>query len=374
MSHVPLVRWYASLASYGVPQAAAPIAFALVALPLTGDANSGAAMVLGFTAAQLIGAVPLARLGRHFHAISYLKLLLLIRALALGAIAAFAAMGAPFVTLVIAAAVAGLVNGAAFGFLRAVLNHLVATGKLPRALGLAATVNEVIFVTSPLLASGLGAVSPVLAVAALTLIGAAPLLLLPTMPRPAPVGSATSAGRILSPTILLWLFAATALYAAVGAVEIAAVALAVNFGYTPELGFIFPVALCIAAVAGGVWVTTRNRRPSRHMVIVYLCLVTLGASLIAWNHSIAVTLPAAALVGFFLPLLSTYFQLVLDELAPPQRKAEVFALLRNATALGVITISLALTLCSLTTTLVIAAALVLTATLTVITAALRNSI
>jgi len=47
-----------------VPQAAGSIAFALVALPPTGNPPSGAALVLTATVAQVLGAVPLARLSR----------------------------------------------------------------------------------------------------------------------------------------------------------------------------------------------------------------------------------------------------------------------------------------------------------------------
>src|SRR5205809_5822423 len=61
----PLVRWFISSATLGVPQAAGPIAFALVALSLTGDTSGGAAMILAMTLAQVVGAIPIARLGRN---------------------------------------------------------------------------------------------------------------------------------------------------------------------------------------------------------------------------------------------------------------------------------------------------------------------
>ena len=61
-----LLRWFGSYGTFAVPQAAAPIAFSLIALPLTGSAASGAAMMLAMTIAQVLGAVPLSRLGRRF--------------------------------------------------------------------------------------------------------------------------------------------------------------------------------------------------------------------------------------------------------------------------------------------------------------------
>ncbi|WP_210184278.1 hypothetical protein [Bosea robiniae] len=40
-SAAPLVRWFISSATLTVPQAAGPVAFALVALALTGDTSGG---------------------------------------------------------------------------------------------------------------------------------------------------------------------------------------------------------------------------------------------------------------------------------------------------------------------------------------------
>lgn len=366
MLNTGLIRWYSSFGSFSIPQAAAPIAFSLIVLPLTGDAGDGAALILAMTLSQLLGSVPLARLARGRNLVRYLKLLLLVRTLALAAVALLAAAGSAFIWLVIAAGVAGLVNGAAYGLHRSVLNHFVAPGRLPRALGIAATINELVFVSAPVLASVLGAVSPVMSLALLTLLGAAPLVLLPHIPSTADVpDSLTAKGRVITPAISLWLLCAAATSSTVAAVEISAVAMAINFGLSPNLGFMFPVALCIGSVAGGVWVSLRNRRPSGNMVLGYLALSTLGTGLIMWNHSLAVTMGGAVVVGFLLPLLATHYQLVLDDLAPPERRPEVFALLRNATAIGVVVISLTLTFWSLAVALATAGALILIATLAV---------
>ncbi|WP_245822507.1 MFS transporter [Brachybacterium avium] len=167
----PLLRWFASYGSFTVPQAAAPIAFSLIALPLTGDAASGAAMMLAMTLAQVLGAVPITRFGRRFSPIPLLRVLIGLRTLALVGIALLAGLGAPFPLVVAGAALAGLVNGAAYGNLRAVLNHLVPAGRLPRALGIAATLNEVVFVSSPVLAAALGSFSPQAAAWAMVVLG-----------------------------------------------------------------------------------------------------------------------------------------------------------------------------------------------------------
>src|SRR5690625_2807729 len=167
-----LLRWFVSYGSFTVPQAAAPIAFALIALPLTGVPSSGAAMMLAMTLAQVVGAVPVTRFGRRFAPIPFLRALIGVRTVALAAVAVLAGLGAPFSLLVASAAAAGLVNGAAFGHLRAVLNHLVSAGRMPRALGIAATLNEVTFAAAPVIASGLGALSPQAAIWAMVVLGA----------------------------------------------------------------------------------------------------------------------------------------------------------------------------------------------------------
>ncbi|WP_181010427.1 hypothetical protein [Streptomyces sp. SM14] len=77
------------------------------------------------------------------------------------------------------------------------------------------------------------------------------------------------------------------------------------------------------------------------------------------------TLLGAAAVGFFLPPLGTYFSLVLDQLAPAHRRAEVFALMRTANALGVIAISGLLAITGITAALSGSALLMAVATLLV---------
>ncbi len=373
LPRTPLIRWHLAYGTFGVPQAAGPIAFALIALPLTGDPNSGAAIVLAMTIAQVIGAVPVARLGRDRNAVAYLRLLVGIRMLALAAIAGLAAAKAPFAWLLVAAALGGLVNGAAFGYLRAVLNHLVVPAQLPRALGIAATLSEFTFVAAPVLASVLGTLDPVFALLALGLLGTAPMLLVPHVPTaqalPPPAGHSSS---LLRPQILLWLGCTMANSAVVSSIEIGAVSLALDYGFPPAMGFIFTVALCAASVAGGVWVSVRNRMPPQSHVVVYLALMTSGAGVIAAQLSVAATLAGAVVVGCVMAPLSTYYALRLDALSPPHRKPELFALSRTANAGGIILTSAALSLTSLGATQAIATALILAAAVAVALASRRN--
>jgi hypothetical protein len=369
----PLLRWSISSATLGFPQAAGPIAFALVALSLTGDARGGAAMILAMTLAQVVGAIPLTRLGRNLPLATCLRLLIALRTVALAGVAVLAAYEAAFAWLIALAAVAGLVNGAASGYLRAVLNHLASAARLPRAIGIAATLNEVTFVLAPVAASGLGTISPVVAVLTLAAIGAVPALLIPnTGPAHAEGGHHAAGGSVLSPSILLWLLCAAAGGATVAAIEIGAVALALGFGYEPALAIMFTVPLCLAAVTGGIWTSVRNRMASRKAVATQLLVMTLGAALAALGLSVATTIVGTLLIGSVMASLSTYYSLVLDTLAPPRRRPEVFALLRTANATGVIFASAVLTVVSASMALIVVTGLMAIATLAVALASGRS--
>jgi hypothetical protein len=360
-----LVRWLLAYGTFGVPQAAGPIAFALLAIPLTGDPGNGAAIVLAITVAQVVGATPVARLGRQRNAVSFLKALVGIRALALVIVAILAAAGAPFTSLLVAAALAGLVNGAAFGYLRSVLNYLVEPSRMPRALGIAATLNELTFVAAPVAASMLGTINPIFALLILSILGATPVILVPTIPHARVLGPVDGSGSLLNPWILLWLGCTLANSAVVSSIEIGAVSLATHYGLPPAMGFIFTLALCLASVAGGVWVSVRNRIPRRSLVVVYLALMSAGAALIASNRSVEFTIAGAVLVGCFLAPLGTYYSLMLDALSPLHRKAEVFALSRTANSIAVILTSANLTLTSLRVAQAVSTALIIAATLVV---------
>jgi hypothetical protein len=364
-SRWPLLRWSISSATLAVPQAAGPIAFALVALSLTGDARGGAAMILAMTLAQVAGALPITRLGRNRPLATFLKLLLAVRTLALASIGLGAAYQAPFAWLIGLAAVAGLVNGAATGYLRALLSQLAPASRLPRALGIAATLNEMTFVLAPVAASGLGTLSPVVAVLALAAVGAVPALLVPHAGSAAIDDVHPAGGSVLSPSILLWLVCAAAGGAAVASIEIGAVALALTFGYEPAWAIMFTVPLCLTAVAGGIWISVRNRMPRRTTVLIQLSVMTLGSALAALELSVGTTVIAVVLMGSAMAPLSTCYSLVLDTLAPPQRRPEVFTLLRTANAVGVIFASAVLTVASLSMALIVVTGLMIVATVAV---------
>ncbi|GAA1854213.1 MFS transporter [Brevibacterium marinum] len=363
-SRVNVLRWQIGYGTFGVPQAAAPIAFALLALPLTGSAESGAGLVFAMTAAQILGSVPITRLGRRFGSVGYLRTLISFRTLGLLAVTVLAAVSAPFGSLMIAVVVAGLVNGAAYGYMRTLLNHLVEPSGMPRALGIAATLNEIAFAASPVLASLLGAWSPVAAMAAVTILGAGPMLLMPSIPEPrsAPAALRSRRRAPVPGAVWIWLFASGATGASIAGIEVGAVSFALSFGLSPAWAFLFALAMCIGSVLGGVWVSIRNRMPGRWKVVSFFAITTVAFALLLVDGHIGLTLTGALIVGWFLPMLDTFYLLALDALAPEERRAEMFALLRTTNALGIMATSGLLALLGLTAALVGALGLLAIAT------------
>ncbi|MDN5807346.1 MFS transporter [Brevibacterium sp.] len=364
-SRANVLRWQIGYGTFGVPQAAAPIAFALIALPITGSAESGAALVFAMTAAQILGSVPITRLGERFGPVGYLRTLIAFRTLGLIAVTILAAVSSPLIYLMIAVVVAGLVNGAAYGHMRSLLNHLVEPAGMPRALGIAATLNEVAFASSPVLASVLGAWSPVAAMTVVSILGAGPMLLIPSIPEARPTPAATRRAGRRSPvpgTVWIWLFASGATGAAIAGIEVGAVSFALSFGLNPAWAFLFALALCIGSVLGGIWVSIRNRMPGRWKVTTFFAITTAAFTLLLIDGPIAVTLAGALVVGWFLPMLDTFYLLALDALAPEDRRAEMFALLRTTNALGIMATSGLLALFGLTTALFGALGLLVIAT------------
>lgn len=360
-------RWVAANVSVAVPLSMAPITFGFAALA-NGDVNGGASMVAAMTAAEVVGAVPIAAAGRRFSATGYARLLAALRTVAFAGLAVALTADASLAVLVIAAGLAGLVNGALVGVLRAILNDLVATERLPRALGVAATANELVFVGGPIVAATLGGVSVIAAVAVMAIASAVPVAVLPRVThRPSAESSRSGRGSIPRSTGI-WLLARVSMTACVASIEVGAVALALRQGLEPEAALLFVVPLCIASVLGGVWISVRNQRLRVRAVVVMLTLTALAILLVRSDAWIGLVVVGVVLVGLFLAPLSTAFSLFLDDLLPPDRRAEGFALLRSAHAIGLIIAAVLIAAISLDAAFLVGAALALVSVVVVTTA------
>jgi hypothetical protein len=103
-----------------------------------------------------------------------------------------------------------------------------------------------------------------------------------------------------------------------------------------------------------------------------LLVMCAGSALAAAGLSVAATLVGAVLIGLVLAPLATHYSLILDTLAPPHRRPEVFALMRTANACGVILASALLTAASLPTALLAITAVMGAATIAVGVAGVRG--
>lgn len=351
-------RWIAANIGTAVPVSMAPIAFGLATLSSHGDLNGGALMMTAMTVAQVIGAVPIAAAGRRYSVTAYTRALAAFRTLAFVGLGVAIAGGAPLAVLVVAASLGGLVNGAIFGLLRAILNDMVAANKLPRALGIAATANEVIFVIGPILASTIGGASVLAAVGIMAIASALPLVTLPRVARGTPQPASTRVRqRAMRLSTTVWLLAAGSASACVASVEVGAVALALRHELTPSAAFLFTVPLCVGSVVGGVWTSVRNRRLRQRTVVAMILLMVAGMCAVAWDGWIGSAIAGAVLIGLFLAPLGMSFSLFLDDVLPPARRAEGFALLRTSKAVGVITASSVIAFGSLAASILVSAAL-----------------
>jgi hypothetical protein len=206
-------------------------------------------------------------------------------------------------------------------------------------------------VAAPVAASLLGTVDAVFALLVLGLLGGLPAVLVPMVAEARAVAPpAGHKGRLVRPATLVWLGATLANSAVVSSIEVGAVALAMRYGLPPAMGFVFTVALCAASVAGGVWVSVRNRAPRHGVVLAYMVVMALGAALVAAELPVVAAVAAVVLVGCCMAPLSTAYSLMLDEMSAPHEKAEIFALQRTMNALGIIVTSACLSLWSLAVT------------------------
>jgi MFS family permease len=361
-------RWIAANVSVAIPLSMAPITFGLATLS-QGDVNGGALMVAAMTGAEVLGAVPIAATGRRFSATGFARLLAAVRTIAFVGLALALAADASLVVLVAAASLAGLVNGALVGVLRAILNDTVAIDRLPRALGVAATANELVFVSGPILASTLGGASVIAAVGVMAISSAVPMVVLPRVPGRAATRRSYAHRGSMPLSTGIWLFARVAMTACVASIEVGAVALAIDHGLDPRAALLFVVPLCVASVLGGVWISVRNRRLRLPTVAAMLFLTASAMALVSATTWTAIA--GAVLVGLFLAPLSTAFSLFLDDLLPADRRTEGFALLRSSHAVGLIVASALIALVSLHAAFAVSAALALIS-VAVVTAASRR--
>ncbi|MGN7771772.1 hypothetical protein [Phyllobacterium sp. 22552] len=344
------IRWAVAYGLFGAPRAGASIAFALAALSITGDPADGATALATMTTAQLVGALPIARLGRGANSISFFKTLIFIRTTALLACAAACGTGAPYAVFIAAAVAAGLVQGAAFGYLRDSANYLVVQSQMTRAVASAAFASELTFLATPILAASLGSVSASFSIATIAILGAVPAMILPSPRCNVESRGAAPLTKSLTPEVLLWLGCACASSAAISGIEVGAVSLAMGFNLQAEYGAIFTGTLCAASLVGSIGNGLLNKAYSNQQVAAMFLSIIIGLALIRQN-SFGLSILGCALVGICVPSLGIHYSLQLNRLVTPEMRAEVFSAMKISTSFGTILASAMLGWTSVTVTL-----------------------
>jgi DHA1 family inner membrane transport protein len=340
-----------------VPQAMAPIAFALATVGASGDVGIGAAMMAAMTGCQIVFAFPLSRWGRSRPPVDFLRLLILGRGSAFGLVAVAQLLGANPLVLVPLAGLAGLANGAIFGVFRTLLSEIIGAGQLPRAIALTATAAETVFVIGPVLAAVLGDVSgalPLFVMAGCALIPATLLRLLPPVTAP---GFAIGRAGPISRALPIWLLCALAGSSAVACVETGAVAMALRFDRSASFGAVFAVILCLASVTGGAIITWANRSLPIVVVIGLLTIMLTGSLGLGLSPHVPGALAGTVLIGLCMAPVSTYYSIVIEQLVAPDRRSEAFSVLRAAQGSGVVLSALLLTVLPIERVCLVAAGL-----------------
>ena len=105
--------------------------------------------------------------------------------------------------------------------------------------------------------------------------------------------------------------------------------------------------LCLGSVTGGIFVSVRNQPARISEIFAFLTFTATGAFLIAGGWSLWSTLLGAVVIGFVVPLLGTHISRILDHVAPADKRASVFSILKAASSVGIIPTSAMLALAGL---------------------------
>lgn len=345
-----VIRWIGASLASSIPPAAAPISFGFAALATTGRSSDGALMILAMTLAQIAAAVPLTRIAaRHMSAATSFRMLTACRAMAFAGMAIGLSLKLALWWILAAAVLAGSVNGAAHGLLRDMLNPICSYERRPKVLSITATLNEAVFAVIPVVASALGTFAPIWSILFLALAGLVPIPLVPPIVvQPTSNGRTKTSAAVFDRFLMPWFACAVAGGAVVASVEVGAVSLALGFGYQPAMAIAFTLPLCIASIAGGVWMSLGHHEMTKAAILRQLWVMALGGVLVAVGSGLFIAIAGIVLIGSVLAPLATQLSVAVDELAHVDRRAEAFALLRTATAVGVIVASALLALLPLT--------------------------
>ncbi|TCO64913.1 MFS transporter [Actinocrispum wychmicini] len=305
----------------------APLAFAVLATQVTGSYRLGGLMMAVFVAAEVIAAGPVGRLLDRIGVARGLRLLLVLCAVSLVALALVSAVPAVMVACVV---VTGALGGGLAGGVRALLGSVVKPTSLERATSIDAVIVEIVVVGGPLVVALLtpfGGVVPVLGMAGSYLFAA---LLVPQV--------AVSRSRGGSwPRIGPWLFCAFGFGHLLSTIEVASLPLGQRVGGGPATAVLVVALLTGASVLGGIcyaWWGPRLRLDRRVRAVLLLVGMAVGAVLVAFGWNWPMLAAGLVTVGVWTGPLNTAMSVHLQTTLPADRRAEGFGLVFTAQAAG----------------------------------------
>lgn len=322
-----------------IPLGGTPVALLLIVRDQGGTYTWGAALAGAFGLAVAAGQPMLGRLVDRTGQRTPILAGALICALALGVIAG-AGTGKPIVQLT-ATVVAGAAMPPLEAALRALWPHVVpSAAHLRAAYALDSGSQELAYVTGPLLATALTTLAgPIVALLATGLLGLAGAALFASCGpsrawRPVRAGTAGVLGALRPPGLRLLLLALVAAGAALGALNVAALAAAERSG-APWLSGALPAALSIGVLIGCALYTAHPQRTNPGSQLVFFGMgFTVAWLPLCLGPGPYVSLVLAVVPGmFFGPLLVTAYQAI-DVLARPGMVTESYSWLVSAFGIG----------------------------------------
>ncbi|MGI8874420.1 MAG: hypothetical protein ACR2KP_08850 [Egibacteraceae bacterium] len=247
------------------------------------------------------------------------------------------ATGMPVWVLFALAVAQGVAMAAIMGGFRALLVPSVSALQLPRANAFDAIFIELAFVSGPAVAAGvawlIGPIGVLLAMAASMVAATLVARGLPPLP-PAPERPALAPWR--TPGALPVYLLALGVGASVGLLESAIPARLDELGSSAEAGGALLTLVAVGSAAGGIAATFL--RDARGVVWRRGALLLVAMSVLLWPTAVtgAVSLLAVALLACGLPIapLNALGALVLQDVVPPGRQAEGFAVFSAAIMFG----------------------------------------
>jgi MFS family permease len=283
---------------------------------------------------------------------------------------------APSIVIVIGCVALGGAMSASGGALRSLLNTVLPERLVDRAVAIDSLILEITVIAAPLMVVAIASIGDLGGIVAM--LGAfvvstvLAVRFLPSGPElPVSVPSAMGKQALRSRPFAFWCLVSLALGSSIGIVEVGAIAVSDRSGGSHFHAALLIVVLCCASIIAGLaWGSWGHRLGVPHIVLgVGFMLATLLAQVaVAQFESWAILVFLYAVLGATIAPSSILRQRATDDLASPAQRAQAFATIFAANALGFALAGVLHSLLSLEQALVVAGVLPLAAiTVAVIT-------